>query len=94
MTLRSSGKWVQDADTRHGFTGIQVFAKKHVSSCDMRGDDQSIIKGNTACLVQIQSGADDRRRDLDDFKLLIQIKLGANMLHWQSQFLRAKLQYS
>jgi hypothetical protein len=49
------GKWVHDADTRHGFTGIQAFTKKHVATCDMRGgNDQRIIKGDTACLVQSQ----------------------------------------
>jgi hypothetical protein len=32
--------------------------------------------------VQIQSGTDDCGRDLDDFKLLIHIKLGTNMLCW------------
>ena len=57
MTLRSSNKWVHDADTRHGFTGIQVFAEPHIATRNMRGgNDQRIIKGNAACLVRPEPG--------------------------------------
>ena len=80
-------EWVEQAHTGNDFTRIQVFAEEHITASGLgRCNDERIVKRDASGLAQVKPCANDGRRDLHNFKLLVHIKLSPNVRCWQSEF--------
>ena len=78
-------KRINNPDAIDDFTCVQVFAIQDVATCNYRRlNDQSIVKRQAACLVQIQRAVNDGWRYLHQFKLLVRTQLLANMARFEA----------
>ena len=80
-------KWIDDPYAANHFTGVEAFTEQLAAPGRLgAGQNDGIAKRDTARLMQIESGAKEGGRDLDDFELLVQVELSAYMRGWQLEF--------
>ena len=63
------------------FTGIEIFAQQSVAASRLGvRQNAGIVKSQAANLMQVKPGSYDGRRNLHNFKLLVEVKLSPHML--------------
>ena len=84
------GERIDEPNAAEDFSGVHVFAQQHAATGGLRtGKHDSVVKRNTAGLLQVEPRADDGRCHLNDFKLLVKVELRPDMLRRQLELLQS-----